>query len=41
MPQEKLTVPIDTDVLRRASIRALEQGSSVDAVVRELVLADR
>lgn len=30
-----LTLVIDADVLRRARIRALEQGTSVNAVVRD------
>lgn len=30
-----LTLTIDDDVLRRARIRALEQGTSVNALVRE------
>jgi len=30
-----LTVTIDDDLLRRARIRALEQGTSVNAFVRE------
>ena len=34
-----LTLTIDDDVLRRARIRALEQGTSVNALVREY-LAD-
>jgi len=32
-----LTLVIDDDVLRRARIRALERGTSVNAVVREYV----
>lgn len=32
-----LTLVIDDDVLRRARIRALEHGTSVNAVVRELI----
>ena len=35
----KLTVAIDTDTLKRARMRALEEGTSVDAVVRDY-LAD-
>jgi plasmid stability protein len=34
-PVANLTLAIDDDVLRRARIRALEQGTSVNAVVRE------
>lgn len=34
-PVSNLTLTIDVDVLRRARIRALEQGTSVNAVVRE------
>ena len=34
-PVANLTLVIDDDVLRRARIRALEQGTSVNAVVRE------
>ena len=30
-----LTVVIDDDVLKRARIRALEEGTSVNAIVRE------
>lgn len=33
-----LTIAIDEEVLRRARIRALEQGSSVNAVLREFLL---
>ncbi len=32
-----LTLVIDDDVLRRARIRALEQGTSVNAVVRDYI----
>ncbi len=32
-----LTLTIDEDVLRRARIRALERGTSVNAVVREFI----
>ena len=32
-----LTLAIDEDLLRRARIRALEQGTSVNAVVREFL----
>lgn len=32
-----LTLSIDDEVLRRARIRALESGTSVNAVVRELL----
>ncbi len=34
-----LTLVIDDDVLRRARIRALEDGTSVNAVVRDYLLA--
>jgi plasmid stability protein len=34
-----LTLAIDDAVLRRARIRALEHGTSVNAVVRELLAA--
>ena len=34
-PVSNLTLAIDSDVLRRARIRALEQGTSVNAVVRD------
>lgn len=34
-PVANLTLQIDDDVLRRARIRALEEGTSVNAVVRE------
>ncbi len=34
-----LTLAIDDEVLRRARIRALEDGTSVNAVVREYLLA--
>ncbi len=34
-----LTLSIDEALLRRARIRALEQGTSVNAVVRELLAA--
>ena len=34
-----LTLAIDDAVLRRARIRALERGTSVNAVVRELLTA--
>ena len=34
-PVSNLTLAIDDDLLRRARIRALEQGTSVNAVVRE------
>ena len=34
-----LTLVIDDALLRRARIRALEQGTSVNAVVRELLAA--
>ena len=32
-----LTITIDEEVLRRARIRALQQGTSVNAVLRELL----
>ncbi len=32
-----LTISIDEDVLKRARIRALEQGTSVNALLREYV----
>ena len=32
-----LTISIDDEVLRRARIRALEQGTSVNAVLRDLL----
>ena len=32
-----LTITVDDDVLRRARIRALEQGTSVNAVLREFL----
>ena len=34
-----LTVTIEDDVLRRARIRALEQGTSVNALLREYLRA--
>lgn len=34
-----LTLVIDDDVLRRARHRALEEGTSVNAVVREMIAA--
>lgn len=34
-----LTITVDDEVLRKARIRALEQGSSVNAVLRELLEA--
>jgi plasmid stability protein len=38
-----LTISVDDDVLRRARIRAVEQGTSVNAVLREQLIryADR
>ncbi len=33
-----LTLDIDDDLLRRARIRALEQGTSVNAVVRDFLV---
>ena len=32
-----LTIVVDDEVLRRARIRALEQGTSVNAVLREFL----
>ena len=32
-----LTLTVDEDTLRRARIRALEQGTSVNAIVREFL----
>jgi plasmid stability protein len=32
-----LTITVDGEVLRRARIRALEQGTSVNAIVREFL----
>jgi plasmid stability protein len=34
-----LTVTVDSDVLRRARIRALEMGTSVNAVLRDYLAA--
>lgn len=34
-----LTISVDEEVLRRARIRALRQGSSVNAILRELLEA--
>ena len=34
-----LTLAIDEDLLRRARVRAAEQGTSVNAVVRQLIEA--
>jgi len=34
-----LTITIDEDLLRRARIRALERGTSVNAVLREFLQA--
>lgn len=34
-----LTLKIDDDVLRRARIRAVEEGTSVNQVVRDQILA--
>jgi hypothetical protein len=34
-PVAKLTLSVDGDVLRRARIRALQSGTSVNALVRE------
>lgn len=36
-PVSNLTLSLDADTLRRARIRALEQGTSVNAVVREFL----
>lgn len=33
-----LTLAIDEDILRRARVRAADQGTSVNAVVRELLV---
>ncbi len=38
-PVANLTLAIDDDLLRRARIRALEQGTSVNAVVRDYLAA--
>lgn len=38
-PVSNLTLSLDADTLRRARIRALEQGTSVNAVVREFLAA--
>ncbi|MBC8363836.1 MAG: hypothetical protein H8E59_02410 [Actinobacteria bacterium] len=34
-----LTLALDDDLLRRARVRAAEQGTSVNAVVRDLLIA--
>ena len=34
-----LTLAVDDDLLRRARVRAAEEGTSVNAVVRELLTA--
>lgn len=34
-----LTIAIDEDVLRRARIRALEEGSTVNALLRDFLVA--
>jgi len=34
-----LTLAVDDDLLRRARVRAAEQGTSVNAVVRDLLIA--
>ncbi|HMN12458.1 MAG TPA: hypothetical protein PKD55_09065 [Bellilinea sp.] len=34
-----LTISVDEDIVRRARIRALEQGTSVNAVLREMLAA--
>ena len=36
-PMVNLTLAVDDDLLRRARIRAAEEGTSVNAVVRELL----
>ena len=38
-PVTNLTLAIDEDLLRRARIRALEDGTSVNSVVREFLAA--
>ena len=38
-PVTNVTLAIDEDLLRRARIRALEDGTSVNAVVREFLAA--
>ena len=38
-PVANLTLAIDDDLLRRARIRALEEGTSVNAIVREHLAA--
>ena len=38
-PVSNLTLAIDEEVLKRARIRAIEQGTSVNAVVREYLEA--
>ncbi|MGH8925537.1 MAG: hypothetical protein ACRDWA_13005 [Acidimicrobiia bacterium] len=37
MSKSNLTLSIDEDLLRRARIRALEQGTSVNAAVRDFL----
>jgi len=34
-----LTIPVDDEALKRARIRALEQGTSVNAILREFLEA--
>ena len=34
-----LTITVDDEVLRRARIRALEQGTSVNAILRDYLVA--
>ena len=34
-----LTIVVDDGVLRRAQVRALEQGTSVNAILREFLVA--
>lgn len=38
-PVANLTLAIDEDLLRRARIRAIEEGTSVNAVVRDFLAA--
>ena len=38
-PVSNLTVVLDDDVLRKARLRALQEGTSMDAVVREMISA--
>jgi plasmid stability protein len=39
MIMTNLTITVDDDVLRRARIRALEQGTSVNAILRDFLVA--